>query len=306
MSKRILGTLLVATAIGIVAVAPSGYRPPSSDGAPPRTAERNAGQLQATPREGRASGSAGTTAQRLEAQKKIAPGTFRALGPKAYEIIRPNAFRPPGDALAHVGQLKARASAGDANAAYEIYLTVDECRTFTSERADELARSAAIVGSEGGFLQRSERLLEECESLVLAGNIDAADWLSRAAAMGSQDAMRGYAASPETVFGSLEDGIRDPGTLIQWRETAVGYLEDLAAQGNLSALGDLERAHASGRFGDPDPFRAWAYARVIQRIDPRLVTDQDLARYRNVLSREQQASADSLADSLYRRCCSPE
>ncbi|MBK0025475.1 hypothetical protein IAE57_04845 [Stenotrophomonas sp. S48] len=194
--------------------------------------------------------SAGSTAHRLEIDKKIPLGSFRPLGPRAYEIIRPRELRPHGDALLHVRQLMQRMERGDANAAYEIHLAISECRTFNSSRADDLSESSAAVGAGKWFLEKTERILKECESLILTKDIYEGDWLSRSAAMGSQEAMHAYALSPEETLGSLNKVIQDPEKLSNWKHNASTYLHELADQGNISAIGDLERAYASGQFSN--------------------------------------------------------
>ena len=242
------------------------------------------------------------SAQRFVEQRKIVPGSYRALGPKAHEIIRNGEFRPPGDALVHVKQLATQSASGDANAAYEIYLTVNECKTFFSQRADLHADSAASVGAESEFLGKSERILNECSALVLEKDLDGAEWLSKAASMGSPEAMRGYAASPEVIIGPVDESM-DAQKLSEWRENAQKYLLDLASQGNIAALADLEVAYAYGRFGSPDPSMALAYATAAKRANPGSVTEEDLDFYRRKLNQRELNKARDLSSSIFDNCC---
>lgn len=243
------------------------------------------------------------TAQALERDNKIPPGSYKAVGPKAYVIARANDFRPPGDALAHVKQLIERSEAGDAAATYEIHLTIEQCRTFTSDRLDTLIESAASVGSEGWFLERSERILGECGTLVLEQDIYDADWLSKAAEMGSQEGMRAFSLAPEKVIGSLDDAIRDPKKLEQWRQKAVGYAHDLVAQGNADVIGDLAREYTHGGFVPADPVAALAYTRVLNRIDPRFATATDIADHETHLTSQERERALLLSSDIFRTCC---
>jgi hypothetical protein len=303
MNKRLIGFVTLAAVLAVAAVAVSSYQQQATADATQGESRKRGSQEDGPAQGSQPPTSGAATAQRLERDNKIPPGSYKAVGPKAYEIVRGHEFRPPGDALAHVKQLMLRSESGDATATHEIYLTIEQCRTFTSDRADTLAESAASVGAGGWFLERSERILKECESLVLDQDIYQTDWLSKAAAMGSQEAMRAYSLSPEKVIGSLDDAIRDPAKLERWKETALNYLDVLAAQGNISALGDLERAYASGSFTNPDASRAWAYARTVQRINPRLVTNEDLMRYENNLTQEEKANSRKLAEKIYQNCC---
>jgi len=303
MRKRLIGVIALAAVLTVAAIALFVHLQQAPADAMHADATRRVGPSQESTRQAQPPGSGAATAQRLERDSRIPPGSYTAVGPKAYQITRAHEFRPAGDALAHVRQLMLRSDAGDATATYEIHLTIEQCQTFTSDRADVLADSAASVGAGGWFLERSERLLKECESLALERDIYHTDWLSKAAAMGSQEAMRAYSLSPEKVIGSLDDAIRDPARLSQWKETALNYLDALAAQGNISALGDLERAYAAGSFTQPDPVRAWAYARALQRVNPRLVTHDDLMRYEKDLTQEEKANSRTLAENIYQNCC---
>lgn len=254
-------------------------------------------------RNGSASAPSLAAAQRLEAEMKIPPGSFKPMGSKAYEIIRGNRIRPPGDALTHARQLIDRSRSGDANAAYDVYLTVRECQTFASQHADELADSARSVGKEGQFLQRSERMLKECESLILDKDIYEADWLSTAAAMGSQSAMRTYANSPEDVLGSLDKAVGDPDKVAEWRRNAQQYLTDLSSQGNVSALWDLASAYTYGGVVDADPVMAAAYSRVVNRVNSSFITPDQVSEIERRLSAKELMRVKSASDEIYNKCC---
>ncbi|MEN5204501.1 hypothetical protein ABE473_08585 [Stenotrophomonas sp. TWI700] len=249
--------------------------------------------------------SVAATAQVLERDNKIPPGSYKAVGPRAYEIVRAHEFRPTGDALVHVKKLIERSASGDATATYEIYLTIEQCQTFTSDRADTLADSAASVGSGSWFLERSERILKECEPLVMDQEIYQADWLSKAAAMGSQEAMRAYSLSPEKAIGSLGDAIRDPEKLEQWKHTALGYVHELAAQGNANVLSDLAMAYTYGGIVPADPVAALAYTRVLNKIDPRFATSSDIANHEKNLSSQEKEKARLSSNDIFKNCCTP-
>jgi len=246
------------------------------------------------------------TAHRLERESKIPKDSYKALGPKAFELTRHHEFRPIGDALTHIKQLMLRSESGDATATYEIHRTIEQCRTFTSDRADTLADSASRIGSEGWFLAKSERILKECESLVLDQDIYNSEWLPRAAAMGSHEAMRAYALSPENAIGSPGDADGDPANLDQWKDTAVGYLQELAAQGNATALGDLATAYTYGGIVDADPVLALAYTRALNRIDTRFAKATDIADQELTLSSEDRIKAQLLSNEIFKNCCIPQ
>lgn len=302
MKKKLFGIFVAAAALAVVIGAVFGHRLQTDDAQ--RKSEKNEAHGEAPVQEGNSSESREVTAHKLEIEKKIPAGSLKAWGPKAYEIIRGHEFRPPGDALTHVKQLMKRSESGDANATYEIYLTINQCQTFTSDKADELADSAALVGSSGWFLERSERILKECESLVLDQDIYRADWLSKAAEMGSQEAMRGYARSPQKVIGSLEDAIRDPEKLARWKENSLSYLNEMAEQGNVSALGDLQSFYTYGRsLVSADPVAALAYARALHRINPQFSSSEGIVESESALSGAQRARAIAMSEEIYQKCC---
>ncbi|WP_447780891.1 hypothetical protein [Stenotrophomonas riyadhensis] len=305
MRKRLIGFVTLAAALAVAAVAVSSYRQQETAGTTPQESD-SSGSQQGTPAHGQQlPASRATAAQTLESENKIPRGSYKAVGPKAYEIVRGNEFRPAGDALAHVKQLMQRSESGDATATYEIYRTVEQCQTFISDRADNLADSAASVGSGNWFLERSERILKECESLALDQNIYHADWLSKAAAMGSQEAMRAYSLSPEKAIGSLDDAIRDPAKLEAWKETATGYLRELEAQGNVNVISDMAMAYTYGGIVPADPVAALAYTRVLNRLDPRFATTNDIATREKNLSSQQKETARLSSNEIFKNCCIP-
>lgn len=301
MKKKLIGIVVVATAlvVGIGVVLGNRLQPNEAQ----RKSEKNQIQEEVAAQGENSSALRERAAYKLEREKKIPPGSYKPLGPKAYEIIRGREFRPPGDALAHVKQLIQRSEQGDATATYEIYLTINQCQTFTSDQADELADSATSLGSGGWFLERSERLLKECESLVLDQDIYRADWLSKAAAMGSQEAMLAYAVSPQEVIGSLDDAIHDPEKLAQWKENSAKYLDEIASQGNFAALGSLKRAYTYGRTRDKNPVAAVAYTRVLNRINPRLYSNDDVVKAEGDLTSRQRAEALAMSEEIFQNCC---
>lgn len=302
MKKKLIGVFVVVATLAVGVSVVLGNRLQTNDAQ--RKFEKSQVQEDAVVKKESSPVLREMTAHKLEIEKKIPPGSYKPLGPKAYEIVRGHEFRPPGDALAHVKQLMQRTESGDANAAYEIYLTINQCQTFTSDKADELADSAALVGSSGWFLERSERILKECESLVLDQDIYHADWLSKAAAMGSQEAMRGYALSPEKVIGSLDSAIQDPEKLTRWKENALTYLSGLADQGNVAALSDLQAAYSYGhRIVPADPVAALAYARVIHRINPQFFNNDRLAGAESDLTGKQRSKALAMSEEIFQNCC---
>lgn len=305
MGKRLIGFIALAAVLAVAAVAVSSYRQQATADATQEESGKGINREETPDRQERLTVSAAGAAQRLEQGNKIPPGSYKAVGPKAYEIVRGNEFRPPGDALAHVKQLMLRSDAGDATATYEIYRTIEQCQTFISDRADKLADSATSVGSGNWFLERSERILKECEALALDQGIYHADWLSKAAAMGSQEAMRAYSRSPEKVIGSLDDAIRDPAALEAWKDTATGYLRELEAQGNVNVISDMAMAYTYGGIVPADPVAALAYTRVLNRIDPRFATTDDIANHEKNLSTQQKEQARLSSNEIFKNCCIP-
>ena len=247
----------------------------------------------------------GSTVGAASAAPSPAPGTFRAVGPKAYELSRQGSHRPPGDARAYVQQLLPRSEAGDGTASYEIYLTVLECRTFTSDRVDQLAQSAALVGAEKAFLERSERLLRECGALVLDRDLYPGNWLEKAALQGSVEGQLGYARSPKDVLGTYADILADPERAVAWKHTAGQYLETLARSGIIDAVAELARDYEHGGIVPRDPVAAYAYNLALQQVNPNYVSPLVMQSLDAELSADQRARARLLANTLHGACCVP-
>ncbi|MGB5954116.1 hypothetical protein [Pseudomonas sp.] len=301
MKKKLIGIVVVAAALAVGIGVVLGNRLQTNDAQ--RKSERKEAPKDTSVQKESSPISREVTARKLEIDNKIPAGSFKSWGPKAYEIIRGHEFRPPGDALTHVKQLMQRSESGDANATYEIYLTINQCQTFTSDQADDLAESATRLGSGSWFLERSERILKECESLVLDQDIYQADWISKAAAMGSQEAMLTYAESPQQVIGSLDNVIHDPEKLTQWKENSWRYLNQMANQGNVAALGNLRRAYTYGRTLNKDPVAALAYARVLNRINPQLSSSENLTEAESTLTGKQRSKALAMSEDIFQKCC---
>lgn len=232
-------------------------------------------------------------------------GGVQSLGGKAYQRVSLYPPRPPGDALAYVNQLKVRSNAGDANATYAIYLTIWDCRNVLSEAADGQVEAARRVGAEAQFLATSERLLHECQTLMLDRAVYQGPWLAIAAAQGSEDAMYAYARAPEEVIGPLADTMGEAAATEEWKNTAAGYLQDLANNGNVNGIAGLASAYRYGGAVDVDALLAYAYELTLQRIDPSFTSEDELSERRAVLSLAEQAMARELSGRIYEECCGP-
>ncbi|WMJ68363.1 hypothetical protein [Stenotrophomonas sp. 24(2023)] len=227
------------------------------------------------------------------------------LGAKAYQRVGLYPSRPPGDALTYVNQLRLRSDAGDANATYAIYLTLWDCRNALSEAADGQVEAARRVGAEAQFLATSERLLHECQTLMLDRAVYQAPWLAIAAAQGSEDAMYAYARAPEEIIGPLSDVIGETAATEEWKSTAADYLQTLVSNGNINGVAGLASAYRYGGAVDVDALLAYAYELTLQRIDPAFTSEDELSERRAALSLSEQAMARELSSRIYEQCCVP-
>jgi len=292
--RALFASIAVVAAIAVAAVVTRSHR-----GAEPEAQAERASPQAPTTAAGGVSPGASTTSP----PTTIAATMRRPLGPKAYQIARTGDVRPVGDALAHVEALLSRSRSGDASATHEIYLTVLQCKTFMSDEADDLAASATAIGAGAAFLNKSERLLNECASLAATPSLYGTDWLATAAEQGSAEAMLIYSSYPNEAVGTYDDLIAHPEKADAWKGRAVSYLDALVRDGNIDAVAELARAYGNGGAVERDPVAAYAYNLAAQRVDPAFVAAPVMRSLEGELSAAQRTTAARMAGRIYGSCC---
>ncbi|MDG2523892.1 hypothetical protein P6166_00760 [Stenotrophomonas sp. HITSZ_GD] len=209
--------------------------------------------------------------------------TVRSVGAKAY-VVETFSASPPGSALHVVTSLAGKAKAGDAEAAYAIYLKIRDC----SEQA--LMRPAAAPDSN-------------CEGLDVDDGAAAYQWLELAAHRGSLQARLLYASDPEIVLGDAADMLRDPERILQYKTQAMRYLNEAAQGGSVDALLALADLYRGGTVVNRDLPMSYAYLQAAARADPALVPQVRMDELALEIGPQERARALQASGRIYEQCC---
>lgn len=210
---------------------------------------------------------------------------------------------PSGNAIEVVAGLRSRAEAGDARAAYAIYLKLLSCETALNQDInDEEIKKYEMVNASEGLLEGRMTALEECKGIE-GQLVERGKWLEQAAAAGLLEAQLLYAIDPKPIIGDAADMIRDPQKVQQYKTKAVGYLNQLASQGNIDAMTNLAGAYNSGILVRRDAVQSYAYYRAVELAAPGTVPSNLLASQRSQVATNEVSRAERLADQIYQRCC---
>lgn len=251
--------------------------------------------------------------QPLSPSPREAPPASQAAGPAGGRIyyskrlygLKGDWSVPSGKLRDVLGRLAPRASAGDAAAAYELFLKLRECRIFLARGFNEQEADAyKQAGAGKAFLDSTEQTVDDCaDAGDLLRDNPPGPWLEKAADAGLLDAQLLYATDWRAIFSGPEDLLRDPGRVAQYREKAMRFLADAAADGNLDALMLIHGEYDAGVRTRKDPIQAYAYYYALRKAAPQYASDARYREYSSRLSPAQKAQADSLGEEIYNRCC---
>jgi hypothetical protein len=156
---------------------------------------------------------------------------------------------PAGQLKDSLARLEGEANDGDDLAAAQVYAGLSAC---------------------AGWKQRSDALFEQrCAGITdddLAGQ---GKWLTMAAARGNRGAQYNYAmAGVSAMVPASAMGQPDSDEVKNYHQLAAGYLQDLAEQCNVDAIGAIANmgSDADGHFGG-DPELAYKYAAIKSQLD---------------------------------------
>lgn len=210
---------------------------------------------------------------------------------------------PSGNAIEVIAGLRSRAEAGDAKAAYAIYLKLQSCETaFSQDISDEEIKKYEMMGASEGLLEGRMTELKECKGAE-GKLLERGKWLEKAAAAGLLEAQLLYAIDPKPIIGDAADMIRDPQRVQQYKTKAVGYLNQLASQGNIDAMTSLASAYNNGILVGRDAVKSYAYYRAVELAAPGTIPSDLLARQRSQIAANDVPRAEQLAGQLYQKCC---
>lgn len=249
------------------------------------------------------SGSASTATERLlaaEAAQSPTPARprrtvrepsdlkWRNLTEKAF-VVESFPSAPPGNAADVIQRLEPAARGGDASASYLLYLKLRECLE-------------AVSGSNGG-LSGTPSAVDECKGLAAERYAAAGQWLALAADQGSLSARLLYVSDPGAVLGDPSDMLRDPARVQAYKQKAMGFLAEEAANGSVDALGYLADAYRDGVLAPRHPATSYAYFQALRMVSPEAVPPWKLDDVASGMDATQISQATQRGREFYEQCC---
>ncbi len=217
---------------------------------------------------------------------------------------------PDGAVSEIVARLLPAAQSGDIEAMRQLYLSLQRCRTWPASLAAEplvvdpqyLARSGLTEIEVRESRVRSQREAElqkatDCKDVTSAQVQTAGSWLRRAAEAGDPYARLAYVDAVDEIVGDQRQMLAHPEAVAQFRNDAIGYLQDLAQRGMPEAMLRLSSAYASGVLADRNLTLAYGYGKAAEQLmggpEPAF-----LDTYRQGLSADELRNAQALSRSL--------
>lgn len=208
---------------------------------------------------------------------------------------------PRGRAVDVVAALQPRAQAGDNDAAFYLFIKIEECR-YQLYHGRANANRPAPNADDDIESQLIARTPPECHGLTLDQYQNNVRWLEQAADAGITMAQLSYAGNAEAVVGNSSQMLANPEKVIAYRHKAMQYLRQAAASGSISALHSLGDAYNYGVLAPRDPIRAYAYAYAESLALPQY-GQRRLNAYATQLNPGQLTVATQQGRRIYDACC---
>lgn len=206
----------------------------------------------------------------------------------------------PGKLKDVIDALAPRAEAGDALAAHQIFIKINDCKWAIEASAEALpATDEAAQAAEKARLTEALARLESCEGITQELIDSRAKWLTMAADNGDPLAQLTYASASSLILGGAAQMMANPRAVEDFKSKSLNFLMSLAERGNVSAILELSGAYNAGILVPQDHVRAYAYAYLANLITGR---SQDLVQaLGGNLTIEQLQQGQQIALSLHRR-----
>jgi len=217
--------------------------------------------------------------------------------------------------LPRMAALEARSRAGDARAALQLHLDLQNC----VEQSKREKRIEDLLTQKVG-MQESEISTRKLMAEVFAKQHVAAEkacagispeamsnrfaHLERAASLGSEQAQILFRGEGSPVMGDAEAMLRDPEELVRFRRKAAEFTQAAARNCNGMAISLLASDYLNGRFVERNPASAFAMRAVLDRIP--LNAPMPPARateYANGLDSNQLVQAQRQGATFHARYC---
>lgn len=203
--------------------------------------------------------------------------------------------------------MKARAMAGDDQAAVQLYVDLETCHSILG-RAEEFERSNGTNVPEDirkSTQQSLAKQLKNCEGVSREDTKDFVKWLDMAAKRGDYQAQIMWIDS----FFSDKDSpstwmLQHPDEVKEYKNQAMEYLDQLAKRCSLDALSMLiGQYHVMGVLTEKDPYRAYQYYLIYRSVAPESAESYNIADMERSLSSEQIEQAQIAANKFRELNC---
>ncbi len=321
-------SVIVAAALGAVVVAGIGYYSGRTTGLQEARDDVTTGSLQRGATVAAATSSGGNMGNPKVAAQ--APPRVRRVLSSTAANATGTALPPPGTPLAEIfDALKARADAGDADAASRLFQDLQQCT-----EAQRLSRSLPAVAnrmlnsnlpSSPDEIERSDRQLDRvqrglefqqnsaamCAGLLPNQMAALVPTTLAAAQLGDPQAADCYVGANLNTW---PDVVNNPNWLSDYKNTALPLANAAVQTGDWSMVGLLASANAGNirnnnmlnQVTGTDPLQAYTYAKLMSLGQPTGTTPSDrstnaLSTLSSQLTPEQIQSADAQAQSMYQQ-----
>jgi hypothetical protein len=177
------------------------------------------------------------------------------------------------DAAAYIAERAARARTGDMKAAYEAYQAASGCAA-AEEPLPEFFNEAE--GREAA--RERERMRKLCANVSPAQIQERMRFLGQAADAGNRDAQIDfYMEGPGGRTVDLQARADDP-EVREWKQQAIGYLQQAGAQCDQFALGLLSNVYDAGQLVPRDPASSMMYTIASNNARSRPLNEDQLRR----------------------------
>jgi len=175
----------------------------------------------------------------------------------------------PRPLATRLDEYKARARAGDGNAAYMLYGDLGMCALFIDDPGrihDEKSGTREEIREAIRWNNHIEKMLKFCKDVGISDLNSSAHWLEVAADLGNPMARIVLADSLDRLIGGVRQAIRDPDMVKQLKDKAVIYLNELASQCNINAISSLAIDYRDGWLFEKNGVTAMSYYMVLDKI----------------------------------------
>lgn len=216
---------------------------------------------------------------------------------KAFTLHRSGDFRPRGDAGQWIDLHRDASERGNADATYQIYLTLNECISYIASSSPEELAWAKRIGANDRYEETIDQKLHECIKVDSDMLSKSQNWLSKAAAQGSIEAQILYASNPDKIIGTPID--KDSDAFYEWRSNAISYLNEAISKGSVDALMTLSNAYRVGFTVPADPTMYYGLEIALNKINHEYSINNPLQEATTKLTQSQLRSAKIVGDRTF-------